>query len=113
MPDNAPAEQTGTLVALLAASLVLILADFLLIGIAIAFGPSGFGGGSISSTRALVENSGKAAGYVGFMLGGAALVWAVIGTLVFKTGHARNRGLKWIVGTQLVAVVLLIASTID
>ncbi|MGZ4556128.1 MAG: hypothetical protein ACXVXZ_10360 [Mycobacteriaceae bacterium] len=112
MADNDSAKRTGTLVALLAASVVLILADFLFLGIAITFGPAGFGGdGTISTTRALIENSGQTAGFIALLLGGVAVIWAVIGTLVIKSGHARNRGLKWIVGTQLVATAVLVFST--
>lgn len=112
MPDNDTAEQTGTVVVLLGAAVVLVLVDLLFLGIAIAFGPSGFGGdGHLSSTKALREELGQFAGFTGLLLGAAALACGSIGTLVLKSTHARNLGLKWVVGAQLLATVALVVST--
>lgn len=112
MPDNDAEGRAGTFVALLAASAVLVLADLYFLGIAIAFGPDGFGGdGHVPSEKALIEHLGQAAGFVGLLLGGAAVIWGAVGTLVLESAQARNRGLKWIVGAQFLALVALYAST--
>lgn len=109
MSDNDIAEQTGTLVALLGASAVLVLTNIFWLGIAIGFGPGGFGS-HLSSTKVLIEELGQGCGFAGLLLGPAAVIWASIGTLALKSGRARNRGLKWIVGAQALATVGLIAS---
>jgi hypothetical protein len=81
--------------------------DFFLLGIAIAFGPEGFGGdGTVSTHRAAVEHSGILAGFVGL----AVAVLAVVAFLLLARHRRRNEVLAWLVGVQGLMLVGLLAS---
>jgi hypothetical protein len=108
MPDDHAARRTGRLVLLLAASVALTAVDVVLLGLAIAFGPSGFGGDrTMSGSEVLVARAGQAAGLVGLLLGLTALTWA----LAVSSPPRRTRGVAWLLGAQLLATALLVAST--
>jgi len=86
---------------------LLAVGDFFMLGIAIGFGPEGFGGdGTVSPDRAAVEHSGILAGFVGL----AAAVVAIVAFLVLARHRRRNEVLAWLVGVQGLMLVWLIAS---
>jgi len=86
---------------------LLAVGDFCFLGIAIGFGPEGFGGdGTVSSNRAAVEHSGILAGSVGL----AVAVVALVAFLVLARHRRRNGVLAWLVGAQGLMVVWLLAS---
>ena len=106
MQDDHSAKRTGTLVGLVAASLALAAIDFVFLGLAIAFGPGGFGGDrTMSRSEVLVADLGQAAGLLGCLLGVAALLGAVV-------APRRRHGLQWILGAQVLATAVLVASTL-
>jgi hypothetical protein len=109
MPDDHTAGRTGTLVLLLAASVALTAVDVVLLGLAIAFGPSGFGGDrTMSGSEVLVARLGQAAGLAGLLLGLAAPTWALAAT----SHSSRMRGVTWLLVAQLLATAVLVASTL-
>lgn len=86
---------------------LLAIADFFLLGIAIGFGPEGFGGdGTVSRDRAAVEHSGILAGFVGL----AVAVVAVVAFLLLARHRRRNKVLAWLVAAQGLMLVWLLAS---
>jgi len=107
--DDHSAKRTGTLVGLVAASLALAAIDFVFLGLAIAFGPGGFGGDrTMSRSEVLVADLGQAAGLLGCLLGVAAL----LGAVVAPSAPRRRHGLQWILGAQVLATAVLVASTL-
>ena len=109
MPDDHTAGRTGTLVLLLAASVALTAAAVVLLGLAIAFGPGGFGGDrTMSGSEVRVARLGQAAGLTGVLLGLAAVTWALAG----PAPSSRGRGVTWLLVAQLLATALLVASTL-
>jgi hypothetical protein len=109
MPDDHAAQRTGTLALLLVASVALTAVDVVLLGLAIAFGPSGFGGDrTMSGSEVLVARLGQAAGLAGLILGLAALAWA----LTVTSPSSRRRGVTWMLVAQLLATAVLVASTL-
>jgi hypothetical protein len=94
-------------VPLLCLSGLLAVGDFFFLGIAIGFGPEGFGGdGTVSSERAAVEHSGMLAGFLGL----AVAVVAVVAFLLLVRHRRRNKVLAWLVGVQGLMLVWLLAS---
>jgi len=86
---------------------LLAIADFFMLGIAVAFGPDGFGGdGTVSSGRAALERSGTLAGAVGLVVALAALV----AFLALARHRRRNRVLACLVGVQGLMLIWLLAS---
>jgi hypothetical protein len=86
---------------------LLAVGDFFMLGIAVAFGPDGFGGdGTVSSARAAVEHSGILAGFVGLALA----VVALVAFLVLARNRRRNNVLASLVGAQGLMFVWLLAS---
>ena len=98
----------GGLGSLLACSLLIGVFDVFVLGLAIAFGPSGFGGDrTMSAGETAAANLGQAAGLVGAVLAGVALV-------VFLVMRARPRGraaLGTVLGAQVLATLALVLST--
>jgi hypothetical protein len=87
---------------------LLAIADFFLLGIAVAFGPDGFGGdGAVGSGRAAREHSGILAGWVGL---GIAVV-ALVAFLALARHRRRNNVLACLVGAQGLTLIWLLAST--
>jgi len=86
---------------------LLAIVDFFLLGIAVAFGPDGFGGdGTVSAALAARERSGILAGSVGLAL-------AVIALVAFLSlGRHRRRSivLAWLAGAQGLMLIWLLAS---
>lgn len=86
---------------------LVFVADFFVLGVAVAFGPEGFGGdGTVSSGRAALEHSGQLAGAVGLAL-------AVIALIVFAAmvrHPRRNKVLASVVGVQSLMLIWLVAS---
>jgi hypothetical protein len=108
MTDDRTAGRTATLAVLLAACVALTAVDVILLGPAIALGPSGFGGDrTMLGSEVLVARAGQAAGLVGTLLGLTALTWA----LAVSSAPRRTRGVAWLLGGQLLATALLVAST--
>ncbi len=86
---------------------LLAVVDFFFLGIAVAFGPEGFGGdGTVSSGRAAVQHSGILAGLVGL----AIAVVALVAFVVLARHRRRNDVLAWLVGAQGLMLVWLLAS---
>jgi hypothetical protein len=86
---------------------LIAIADFFVLGVAVAFGPEGFGGdGTVSSGRAALEHSGQLAGAVGLAL---ALI-AVVAFLGMARHPRRNNVLAWVVGVQGLMLIWLVAS---
>ena len=86
---------------------LLAVVDVFLLGIAIGFGPEGFGGdGTVSSGRAAVEHSGMVAGFLGL----AVAAIAVLAFLVLARHRRRNDVLAWLVGVQGLMLIWLLAS---
>ena len=86
---------------------LLAVVDFFMLGIAVAFGPDGFGGdGTVSSSRAAVEHSGILAGFVGLALA----VIALVAFLVLARHRRRNNVLASLVGAQVLMLVWLLTS---
>ena len=92
----------------MACSLLIGVFDVFVLGLAIAFGPTGFGGDRTMSAReTAVPNLGQAAGLIGALLAGVALV-------VFLVMRARPRGraaLGTVLGGQVLATLALVLST--
>lgn len=87
---------------------LLAIADFFLLGIAVAFGPDGFGGdGTVSSGRAAKEHSGILAGSAGL----AVAVVALVAFFALARHRRRNSVLACLVGAQGLALIWLLAST--
>lgn len=84
---------------------LLAVADFFMLGIAIGFGPEGFGG-NVSSDRAAVEHAGMVAGAAGLALAAVALITF----LVLARHRRRNVVFAWLVGAQGLMLVLLLGS---
>lgn len=86
---------------------LIAIADFFVLGVAVAFGPEGFGGdGTVSSGRAALEHSGQLAGAVGL-----ALAVVVLIAFVSTARHPRrNHVLAWLVGVQGLMLIWLVAS---
>ena len=101
-----PREGLGSL---LACSLLIGVFDVFVLGLAIAFGPSGFGGDrTMSAGETAAANLGQTAGLVGALLAGVALV-------VFLVMRARPRGraaLGTVLGAQVLATLALVLSTL-
>lgn len=97
----------GGLGSLLACSLLIGVFDVFVLGLAIMFGPSGFGGDrTMSAGETAAANLGQAAGLVGALLAGVALV-------VFLVMRARPRGraaLGTVLGAQVLATLALVLS---
>ena len=90
---------------LLVASLALAVVDVVLLGLAAAFGPGGFGGDrTMSRTEVLRAHLEQSAGLAGCLLCGAAMLWA----LTSAQPHRRRRGVRWLVAAQLLATALLV-----
>jgi hypothetical protein len=88
---------------------LLAVIDFFLLGIAVAFGPGGFGGdGTVSSGRAAWEQSGVLAGLAGL---GVAVV-ALLGFLALARHRRRNDVLAFLVGAQGLMLIWLVASVL-
>jgi hypothetical protein len=86
---------------------LLAIADFFLLGIAVAFGPNGFGGdGTVSSSVAAREHSGILAGCCGLALAAIALVAFVA---MARNGR-RNKVLACLVGAQGLMLIWVLAS---
>lgn len=86
---------------------LIAVADFFVLGVAVAFGPEGFGGdGTVSSGRAALEHSGQLAGAVGL-----AVALMVLVAFLSMTRHPRrNKVLAWLVGVQGLMLIWLVAS---
>lgn len=109
MSDDQTTQQTGNRAGLLVACLGLLVVDVVFLGLAIAFGPGGFGGDrTMSEGELAVAHLGQAAGLVGCLLGGAAAVWV----LAVDPHLSPNRGVRWIVVAQLIATTVLVVSTL-
>jgi hypothetical protein len=92
---------------LLCLSGLLAIADFFMLGIAVAFGPDGFGGdGTVSSGRAALEHSGILAGSVGLVVA----VVALVAFLALARHRRRNNVLACLVGVQGLMLGWLLAS---
>jgi hypothetical protein len=106
--DEAEARSSGGLGSLLACSLLIGVFDVLVLGLAITFGPGGFGGDrDWSAGEEAAANLGQAAGLVGVLLAVVALiVFAVMRT----RSHARA-ALGAVVGLQVLATFALVLST--
>jgi hypothetical protein len=88
---------------------LLAVADVLMLGIAVAFGPDGFGGdGTVSPGRAAWEHSGILAGLAGL---GVAVV-AVVAFLALTRHRRRNDVLACLVAVQGLMLIGLLASTL-
>lgn len=86
---------------------LLAIADFFMLGIAVAFGPEGFGGdGTVSSGRATLEQSGTLAGAIGLV----AAVVALVAFLALTRHRRRNKVLACLVGVQGLMLIWLVAS---
>ncbi len=86
---------------------LLAFCDFFMLGIAVGFGPDGFGGdGTVSPDRVAVENSGIVAGFVGL----AFAVVALAAFLVLVRNRRRNKVFASLVGAQGLTFVWLLAS---
>ena len=80
--------------------------DFFLLGLAVVFGPTGFGGdGTMSAGKVALANAGQVAGAVGCLLA----VTALVAFVTQRSGARRRRVLAVILGTQLVATLLVVA----
>lgn len=101
----APGRRDGALVA---ASVVVAAVDLLYLGVAITFGPSGFDGDSdLSASEVAAANAGLAAGMLACLLAiGAIGAFAVVGPR-----PSRRRVLTWILAAQLLASILLVATS--
>ena len=102
---HAPRRTDGTLVA---TSVVIAAVDLLYLGVAVTFGPSGFGGDSDrSGSEVAAANAGQAAGLFGCLLAAGAIgAFALMGP---RPG--RRRVLTWILVAQLLASVVLVATS--
>ena len=102
---HAPRRTDGTLVA---TSVVIAAVDLLYLGVAVTFGPSGFGGDSdLSGSEVAAANAGQAAGLLGCLLAvGAIGAFAVMGPR-----PSRRRVLTWILVAQLLASIVLVATS--
>jgi hypothetical protein len=86
---------------------LLAFADFFMLGIAVAFGPEGFGGdGTVSSGRATLEHSGILAGAIGLVVA----VVALVAFLALTRHRRRNKVLACVVAVQGLMLIWLIAS---
>jgi hypothetical protein len=86
---------------------LIAIVDFFVLGVAVAFGPEGFGGdGTVSSRRAALEHSGQLAGAVGLALA----VIALVVFLAMAQHRRRNKVLAWVVGGQGLMLIWLVAS---
>ena len=86
---------------------LLASADFFMLGIAVGFGPDGFGGdGTVSSGRATLERSGILAGSVGLVVA----VVALVAFLALAWHRRRNNVLACLVGVQGLMLIWLLAS---
>jgi hypothetical protein len=93
---------------LLAVSLAVGALDFFLLGLAITFGPSGFGGDRTMSAREVAAaNLGQAAGFAGCLLAVAAVAVAV----VMRSSPKGRPVMRTVVGLQLAATLLLALTT--
>ena len=110
MPDveGPGTARAGGMGSLLASSLVVAAFDLFVLGLAIAFGPGGFGGDRDWSAEEMAKaNLGQAAGLTGVLLGVVALV-------LFLVMRSRPRGravLGTVVGVQLLASFVLVLTT--
>lgn len=96
----------GVLEALVAIAVGLL--DLALLGVAIAFGPDGFGGdGPVPPGRALLAHVGQAAGACAVLL---ALV-VLLATLSLRSPQARHRVVRPSLALELVASAVLLLST--
>ena len=93
---------------LLALSLLVTAFDFVVLGMALAFGPSGFGGDrDWSAQEKAAAHLGQAAGLVGVLLGPV-----VVALFVVMRRHPRGRAvLGTVVGMQLLASLVLVLTT--
>lgn len=99
----------GRLVLLsLLVALLLTGVDLFMLGISVAFGPTGFGGDRTPSraeeARAVV---GEVAGVAALVLGAAAFAAAA----AVRRGRARGRVVAALVGAQAASVAVLVGST--
>ena len=108
MPEPGVTEQaekrtpTSHVVALVVTSLVLGVFDFLLLSVAVAFGPSGFGGDrTMSDSEIRMAHLTQAAALAGCLLGAAILVLS----LASDASPRRNRALRWMLAAQAAATV--------
>lgn len=94
-------------VSLLLVSIALGALDFVLTGVAVAFGPTGFGGdGPVTSRDVTVANLGEAAGVAGCAL----VVVAFVILFVQRSARTRRRILVAVFAAQLAATTALAAS---
>ena len=92
----------STVVALVVTSLVMGVFDFLLLSVALAFGPSGFGGDrTMSDSEIRMAHLTQAAALAGCLLGAAIIVLS----LVAQASARRNRALRWMLAGQAAATV--------
>jgi hypothetical protein len=93
---------TTHVVALVLTSLALGAFDLLLLSVAVAFGPSGFGGDrTMSDSEIRAAHLTQAAALTGCLLGAAVLVLS----LVAQASPRRNRALRWMLAGQVAATV--------
>lgn len=96
----------GPEVALLLASIAVGALDFMLLGIAVAFGPTGFGGdGPVTSRQLALAHAEQAAGWTGGVLSVVVLVIV----LALKVTLTRRRALGVVFAVQWAATVGLVA----
>jgi hypothetical protein len=101
--DDAARHRRRWQLALLGLSLLMAAVDYLLTGVAIAFGPSGFGGDrTMPPDEIQLRNVGIAAGMIAIVLGVAAA-----GAFLLSSGRLRTRLLIGAVGTQAIATLIL------
>ena len=108
MEEAQTGQPRGGLGSLLACSLLIAVFDVFVLGLAIAFGPSGFGGDrTMSAGETAAANIGQAAGLIGALLAGVALV-----VFLAMRAHPRGRAaLGTVLGAQAIATLVLVLST--
>ena len=109
MEEARTGQSSGGLGSLLACFLLVGVFDVFVLGLAIAFGPGGFGGDrTMSAGETAAANLGQAAGLVGALLAGVALVVF----LVMRAHRPRGRAaLGTVLGAQVLATLALVLST--
>ena len=108
MEEARTGQSSGGLGSLLACFLLVGVFDVFVLGLAIAFGPGGFGGDrTMSAGETAAANLGQAAGLVGALLAGVALV-----VFLAMRAHPRGRAaLGTVLGAQAIATLVLVLST--
>lgn len=108
MEEAQAGQPRGGLGSLVACSLLIGVFDVFVLGLAIAFGPSGLGGDrTMSAGETAAANLGLAAGLIGALLAGIALV-----VFLALRAHPRGRAaLGTVLGAQVLATLALVLST--